>query len=223
MTTTWEDYSGHRLSIEADTVLLQPSKETCSGDAFLEGALNERVLSIFNLMVLTEALALLTEARLPAEQRSPPAETTALRGRPWFVRDEAFSDASGMVWFFGRTLAVDARGHPRVELPLGAVARAGLGTLRATLSPELAAAVEQAAQLLAPLPCLCGTGCQRLHEHDALVSLVRRQHPHAPIDHSATVAWCRVCARWWTYEEAGDSHYSYHYTVRQFRPGQRHV
>jgi len=223
MTTTWEDHRGHRLSIEADTVLLLPSQETCSGAAFLQGALNERVLSIFKLMTLTEALALLTEARLPAEQRPMPAETTSLDGRPRFVRDEAFADASGLVWFFGRTLAVDARGQARVELPLGAVARDGLGTLRAALSTELADAVEQAAQQLAPLPCLCGTGCQRLHEHDALVSLVRRQHPHAPIDHSATVAWCRVCGRWWTYEEAGDAHYSYHYTVRQFQPGQRHV
>ena len=203
--------------------MLLPSQETCSGDAFLEGALNERVLSIFGLMTLTEALALLTEARLPAEQRPPPAETASLAGRPRFVRDEAFSDASGRVWFFGRTLAVDAKGRPRVALPLAAVASDGLGVLRATLSAALADVVEEAARQLLPLPCLCGTGCQRLHEHDALVSLIRRQHPHAPIDISATVAWCRVCARWWTYEAAGDSHYSYHYTVRQFQPGQRHV
>jgi hypothetical protein len=222
MTTSWQNHSGHRLSIEADTVRLLPSQETCSGDQFLAGTLNERVLSTFDLMTLTEALALLTAARLPDAQRPPQAENTALRGRPWFARDEAFSDASGKVWFFGRTLAVDAKGQPRVEVPLAVVACDGLAECRSRLSAELADAVEQAARQLVPMPCLCGTGCQRPHEHDALTSLVRRQHPHAPIDYSVTVYWCRVCARWWTYMAVGDSHYSYSYTVRQCHPG-RHA
>ncbi len=75
------------------------------------------------------------------------------------------------------------------------------------------------ARALSPLPCFCGTGWRRFHEHDALLNLARCQHPRAPIDHKAMTARCRICGRWWTLEEMGDSHYSYHYSVRQFEPG----
>ena len=44
MTTTWQDHSGHRLSIFEDTVRLLPAQETSGGEAFLTGALNEAVL-----------------------------------------------------------------------------------------------------------------------------------------------------------------------------------
>ena len=106
---------------------------------------------------------------------------------------------------------------------MAAVARDGLGEHRERLGEALSDAVERAARQLAPLPCFCGTGCQRLHEHDALTRLIYRQHPHAAVDHSATTAWCRVCYRWWTYEESGDSRYRYFYNVRQFDPGSGHV
>ena len=190
---------------------------TCSGDDFLAGTLSGAVLAAFDIMELAEARGLLRYRRLPPERQIVPTDTAPLAGRPHIRRDFS-SPEQGMVWFIGRTLAIDVRGQDRVEVPMAEAAEAGLDACRAALGDALIDRVVEAARALSPLPCFCGTGCQRIHEHDALMQLSSCSDPRAPIDRRAALLRCRVCGRWWTYQEEGDSHYSYHYTVRQFTP-----
>jgi len=214
--TTWQA-THSRLAIQDDTVRLEPDGVTCSGDDFLAGTLNDAVLRAFDLMTLAEARALLREARQPVDLRITPQEVTPLVGRPRIHRD-AHNNDRGRVWFFGRTLAIDVKEKPRVSLDLRTAAGSGMEAYREDLGDELVDTVIEAARALSPLLCFCGTGWLRFHEHDALLDLSRCHHPRTPIDHKAMTARCRICGRWWTLEVMGDSHYSYHYSVRQFEP-----
>ncbi|MFT5684095.1 MAG: hypothetical protein ACI8RZ_005036 [Myxococcota bacterium] len=213
--TTWTCLD-HRLTVTDDTVRLEPAGLSCSGDDFLSGTHNSAILTIFDLMTFVEVRAVLTNARRPEAQQHPALPDPPV-GRPQIPWD-SFHNDQGRVWIFGRRVAVDVSGQSRVELPLSEAAD-GMEPFGEALGEALVDDVVQATRQLDPLPCFCGTGCQRSHQHDALTSITRSQHPHAPIDHHATVYRCRVCSRWWTYQETGDSHYSYNYQVRQFTPG----
>lgn len=190
-----------------------------SGDAALEGALTDRIVAEFDLMTAAELLGLLRYARLPPEQRVTPTDHSPLVGRPRYARPFGESERGAlgnMVWLFGRRVAIDVRGQPRVERTLQDVVARGFDEpTRAALGHALAEQTLDAARKLAPLPCLCGTGCRRPMEHDAFFQLSRLQHPSAPVDDVATSGPCRVCGRWWTFRESGDSHYGYHYEERE--------
>jgi hypothetical protein len=203
-----------QLLIEDDTVRLLPDGFACTGEELLTGVHDDAVLSAFDLATLAEAHAVLRDARLPPERRLPPADPAPLTDRP-SIRWDRHQSRKGLIWFFGRSIAVDVSGQPRVTITLAEAAAGGLEPWRSALGGAMIDDATEDARRLAPLPCFCGTNCQRTHEHDALMHLIRIQHPYATIDYSATTTRCRVCGRWWTFEELGDSHYSYQYRVRQ--------
>lgn len=210
-----------RLTLCGDRVELEQGeqRQAHSGDAVLEGALDDAILRAFGVEALAEVSAVLRHLRLPDEQRVQPTDATALEGRPRFHRPFGRTGrgvVSPLVWFFGRSVAIDVPGQGRTTRTLGDVARDGFDdATTSALGEELAEQVLVAARQLDPLPCMCGTGCERPHDHDAFASLARKVDPRAPIDVNATTGRCRVCGRWWTFYEAGDSHYSYRYRVSQ--------
>lgn len=209
------------LSMSGDVVTLRGEGEptVVSGESALEGALTDAIIAGFDLVTAAELLGLLRYARLPAEQRVTPNDDTPLEGRPRYTRPLGGGGrgvVASMAWLFGRRVAIDAPGQERVERTLDDVVAHGFDDAsRAALGNELAEQTRDAARRLAPLPCLCGTGCQRPMEHDAFFQLTRLQHPSAPIDDHASTGLCRVCGRWWTFRESGDSHYGYQYEQRQ--------
>lgn len=224
LVSTIEWRSAHRtleLSIRDTVVTLRDDGESAavSGDEALDGALTETVVARFGLMTAAELLGLLRYARLPTEERVTPTEPAPLTHRPRYTRPFGGGGrgaVASMVWLFGRRVIVDVPGQGRVERALADVVACGFDEpTRAALGEALAQQTLDAARQLAPLPCLCGTGCRRPEEHDAFATLIRLQHPTAPIDDYASSGVCRVCGRWWTFRESGDSHYSYHYEQRQ--------
>ena len=82
MTTTWQDHSGHRLSISEDTDGLLPAQEACSREVFLAGALNEAVSRPFVPMIRAKQAArpLFSLRRLGGTGWQRAAVHDALRG-----------------------------------------------------------------------------------------------------------------------------------------------
>jgi hypothetical protein len=211
-------YLGATLTVSREQVTIQHADaSSCTADDFREGALHRQVMALFDVETLTEAHGWLLEGTWPEQRRVVPTDHTPLEGRPTVSR--AFTHQRRVpIWFFGRTIALDLPDTPRQEIPMATVAAHGLDGFRRALGSDLVRRAVAAARALDPLPCFCGTGCTRSHEHDALDHLVSHQHPLATMVHRASLYRCRVCGRWWTYTEAGDTHYSFHYDVRQFKP-----
>jgi hypothetical protein len=156
----------------------------------------------------------------PAERALfPEPDSSSYAGRPHV----SFSwsrgrGVPGAMWIVGRTLRVSLPGVPNgPDVPFDTLLASGLPAPWKSAMPEdWAIRVMESIRLLAPLPCFCGTGFERAHEHDALALGPRVQHPSAPIDFHVTAARCRVCGERWLLEESGDSHYEYHYRVERF-------
>ncbi len=166
------------------------------------------------------ALAWAWERCMSAEEagRFPEPDPASYRGRP----SATFSwsgprGVPGAMWIMGRTLRVSLPGIPNgPDIPFATLLANDLPEpLRSAMPGDWAAGVLDSIRRLATLPCFCGTGFERAHEHDALAQGPRVQHPTAPIDVSVMAGRCRMCGERWLLEEAGDSHYEYHYRVER--------
>lgn len=210
---------GGTLGIEDDgaVILRAGSPATarrCTVDELVAGQLDLAVVRAFDLRVLVEALARLILRQRGEAVRAP---TAADGGRPSVSHLYGFGrGVPKAVWLMGRNVWADAAGR-RYQATFEDFLAAGFPADTATdLGLEVVQRVTAAVRQLAPLPCKCDTGVETPDQHGTLDEIVRRQHPFAPIDVSAVVGRCRVCGRGWTFEAAGDSHYSYSYEVHPF-------
>jgi len=230
--STWNKHyqdTQHILGIENDQIVwksISPdatiSIRKCSGEDFLDGDLQDEVRDIFEVGTLSEAIAVLRFSRLPEEQKFQPTNHSSLKGRPQYKRffgENTRGVHTSNVWFFGRKVAVDIVGKARETLSLQELSQKGLSAVhRQALGDKWSDIIEQAAQDLAPLPCMCGTGCREPEEHGSLQVLSRCRVPNIPVDHDVCTCRCKVCGRWWTFERISAFRYTPEYKVYPFEP-----
>jgi hypothetical protein len=217
----WSNYTGASLDWTAEAITLRSSSgepQACTPNELVAGALQTPIVEQMSLQVLAEALAL---SRYPEDVRAhPPLAGEDLRGLP--SPDRVFGGRRGqsyVVWIWGRAvqIRVDSQ-KDDLHDTLAAIAERGIpAPYREGLPEATVEQVTRAARELAPLSCMCHTYARRTEEHGSIHTLVRIDHPFAPIEDYAEVGYCTVCYRWWTFETSGDSYYSYNYEASRFR------
>ena len=123
-------------------------------------------------------------------------------------------------WIFARRVRFSARGIDGVqEMSFEELIADGVPQdFTSICGADIADTIKKAARELAPLECMCGTGCETPEQHGDLHRLSSARDPRAPYDVTADLVECVVCSRWWTFSERGDSHYSYTRSLSQFIP-----
>ena len=220
--TCWKSWSGGTLEVRASEVVLQKDGQThaATWDAVLSGALDRFIVEVFEIATLAEVYAVLQEARLPADQRILIRSQEPLH-RPRIPR--LFGGGRGSkfcVWLRNGKVIASVEAQPRYEEKYMKFLESGfpLPLQQALGALTDVAAIVAGVQALTALPCDCGTGCEEIEHHRTLQTFGRVNHPFAPIECWATVGRCWVCGQAWTFEGAGDSHYSYTFSVRSFSP-----
>jgi hypothetical protein len=220
LTLATADGSALLLDADADQVTLRagspPVESRCTVDELLGGHLDEAITRALDLRALVESIARLTLRRRGETVRAPSA---ADAGRPSVAHCYEFGrGVPKAAWLMGREVWVHAAGR-RFEASLDELLARGFPPdIAADLGEDVVRTISDAVARLNPLPCLCDTGALTPQEHGTLDEIARRQHPFAPIDVQCVVGRCRVCRLGWTFESAGDSHYSYRYDAHPFLP-----
>jgi hypothetical protein len=153
--------------------------------------------------------------RHPPDQPPPALATDSISVPRIFTPGRG---SGGCVWILGRTVRTMSVAPTRVpDVTFEELLRVGYPSdvadaLGAAIVEEVTAAVTR----LVPLRCMCNTGAETPDQHGTIVTLAAGQNPDAPIDDRTTIGYCSVCGRGWMFNECGDSHYSYRYSVEPF-------
>lgn len=179
---------------------------------FSGGALHDPIVDAFDFPTLVEALALALPSSKALLEGGVPSDPLH---RPKVVRVHGGGrGAAWVVFLLGRTVSGRALGEPFVLSFDDLLARGLPSSVASVIGTETAAAVTHAVEQLAPLPCMCDTGCETQDQHGTTTSLLRRENPHAACEFHVSVAQCSVCQRLWSFQMVGDSHYSYQCSAR---------
>lgn len=184
-------------------------------DDFMKGELFESVVRSFSLLTAVEICTVISEDLynfLP--------ETVIYNDHRYAV-SHCFGGGRGAdwtVWFFGKTVRVSARDCVKIpDMTFLEYLQSGFpADIQKVIGDENIQRITSTIRVLEPLSCMCATGLERPHEHGTLRHIMYKQHPFAPIDSSITVGQCTVCGQRWSFQEAGDPHYSYQYSVTPF-------
>jgi hypothetical protein len=216
---TWRNYSTPPLSITIEgnslTISGEPPLSTAETN---QSALLQTKLALFDFETQMEIEAYLKELPSIPQIRGD----ISVIGRQRYAR--YYSDNMGRgastynIWLMGRHMIIEVRGKPRLECSFDEFLKKGFGDGRESIIGPEAGMISIAVQRLSEYPCFCETGAETPSQHGTIKKIVSEQHPQAPIDHRVTVGRCSVCHRGWTFTESGDSHYSYHYSVREYPP-----
>lgn len=210
--------STHELLLDAEGVSLIAGDDVqrwTIGD-LTDGAANAVILSDMGLDVLAEVSALASDLELIDAIDTTPAPERRRHERIY----GGGRGGTWTVWFFGHRVRFSARELEGTrEATLEELVKDGLPEgFDDICGEEQATRILTAARDLAPLECMCGTGCQTPDQHGSMRRLSSARDPRAPYDVTAEVVRCEVCQRWWTFEERGDSHYGYQRNMKQFIP-----
>ena len=212
----WKDQE-NRVVLDEQYVTLTIQSQTYQVcvDEFIEGEFFEFVVRSFSFLTAVEICAVIVEKlyhHLPErvvyseERRIVPRCFGGGRGADW------------VVWFFGKTVRVSARGCEKIpDMTFADYVQSGFPVdIQKVIGEDNIQKITSAVHTLLPLSCMCSTGVGHMDEHGSLRHIIRKQHPFAPIECCITVAQCTVCGQRWSLQKAGDSHYSYFYTVTPF-------
>jgi len=182
--------------------------------AFREGALDAVIAEAFDVVTLAEVLAReIQRARGVEIRRSGSHAGRIAVNRTW----TSGAGDPRMVWILGRTVCA-SNGVLDYEASFDVHLAHGFPTALADdMGPEVVEDVRAAVAILAPLPCLCDTGTNGPHHHDALETLVAKETPRGDRVVRATVARCTVCGAGWTFVWEGDERRGFS-TTRPFFP-----
>jgi hypothetical protein len=209
-------YAGALGSITFDqgTVRYTHGEQTqrCTGEDFLQGALDRAIVQALELRALVEAAARL-RLHLRAEVVKP--QQALHRATIDYVYSFGRRELR-CVWIMGRNVWADGGGE-RYEGTFESFLKSGFPqAIAAHLGAQTVRKVTDAVSSVAHYPCLCATGAQTPSQLGSFESIDQRTHPFAPMEVSVTVGRCVVCGRGWTFECSGDSHYGYSYAVHEF-------
>jgi len=214
----WE-YDKGRITLDTQhvTIYMESGHEQVCVVEFIEGRLFELVVREFSFLFAVEICAMITEKMydyVPEPvlyddfRKAVPHCFGGGRGASWTV------------WFFGKTIRISAYTSDWVQIPdmtFEDYLESGFPLdVQHVIGEDNIERINSAVRELVSLSCMCDTGVERPHEHGTLRHIVRRQHPFAPIDSAIKVVQCTICGQRWSFGEAGDSHYSYMYSVRRF-------
>lgn len=192
-------YDGVAAVLEGDDSIQRWSKAEIGVDPAAEAA----VIQALDLRTWLELTALAQVDGLPASpprvQRAAVARTRSKRG------PEGWS-----VHILGRTVRVRFSGGETINASLDELAVSSLSAdHQARLGAETVAWLARAVAVLQPLACMCHTGARTTGQHGSIRHLTGAQEPMAPVEDYTWVGVCTVCGQWWTFNRAGDSHYSF--------------
>ncbi len=159
------------------------------------------------------------EAREGARKLALARPTTA--PEPSICVPRVFSPGRGggqCVWILGRIVRTMSTAPTKVpDLTFEEFLAAGYPEdVAVALGTERVAQVTAAVSQLAPRSCMCDTGAQTPGQHGTIRTLASAQNPNATVDDRTTIGFCTVCRRAWVFNEAGDAHYEYFYSVEPF-------
>lgn len=215
--TTWRTKyrtPAAELRLEDDAMTLATGTEVTTWplDQVRTPAVRDAVLAAFDIETWVELAAAVSgrgpRTPRPADERRPQVERARSPGR----------GGGWSMHILGRRVSVRAS-ELKHEGTLEAIRDDGLPpALAAVIPADELASLARAVTALADLPCMCGTGAMTPDQHGTLFVVATGVDPNCPMQQQISCGYCTVCDRWWTFSEEGDSHYSFHYSVRAFDP-----
>ena len=217
-TNTYAPKQG-RIELHDDELLIVLEEESkgVSHQDYLDGVLFEYVVRNFSFPIAVEICGTI-KAKPKALSGTQNSKTVR---KPYFER--IFGGGRGalwVVWLFGKNIRTSVRTPNNLTIPDMSFAEflenGFPQEYQTVIGAEEMQKIALAVKKLSPLSCMCSTGAKTPWQHGSIDVFLRRQHPFAPIEHSIELGRCTICNKSWSFEESGDSHYSYHYRVRPF-------
>ena len=205
------------LSDDDILVILEGESKSISRQAYMKGMLFEYVVRTFSFRIAVEICGLIhTKPNLTFDTKS-----SALTTKPSFGR--IFGGGRGadwVVWLFGKNIRTRVRTPTNLKIPdmsFKEFLNKGFPQKYEEVigKPEIQK-IPSVVEKPSHLSCMCSTGAVTPWQHGNIDVFLTKDHPFAPIEHSIKLGRCSICGQSWSFEAAGDPHYSYNYQVRPF-------